>query len=160
MSFEAAREYFEKIIGHPLELSKPEPVSGWDLVVTLWPLNEIFQPVIHRVRTVKYRDRHEAPADQAILDFSVDPRAETWAGLPVGTWRVLLERHQQLMVVALANEMAGNTFTYLPSTLPDDARLAGVMLLLLYQMKLPFPVADRSRLELPEGTPDPSMRLQ
>jgi hypothetical protein len=152
--------YFEREIGKPLDEVPPIPLSGWDVVTALWPLNDVFRPHIARIRTVRYEARFEPDANAAIEAFAGAPVAETWSDLSAGTWRVLLERHQQMLVVAMANERAGNPVTVMPPGLSATARLAGAMLLLLHSMKLPFPLADRSQLELPEGSPPAPLRSQ
>ena len=146
-----AFQYFEEILGKPLDLIEPIPVTGWEVVETVWPLNEIFRPFLTRIRTVKYDERYEAAADAAIEKYVQSQSAKTWDDLPAEVWRVLLERHQQLIIVALANEKEGNPVTILPSGLPASARLGGIMLLLLHGMKLPWPAEDRSQFEFPEG---------
>lgn len=133
-----------------------EKLSGWDVVEILWPLNDMFRPRLREIRSLPYDASFEAAADDAIRAFAETPEAATWKTIPAGAWRVLLERHQQLLVVAMANEAAGNPMTVMPAGLSQQDRLAGLMLLLLLRMKLPFPAADRSRTELPEGSPPKS----
>lgn len=152
-STDLAFAFFERIFGMPLEQIQPVPVSGWELVEILWPLNDYFRPRLDRIKTLHYDPSCEAAADYAIEAFADHPILETWRELPLPVWRVLLERQQQLILVALVNEKEGNTITHLPDGLPDSARLPGVMLLLLHGMKLPWPAKDRARFVLPEGKP-------
>lgn len=160
MNKKLAIEYFESILGKPLSQFPPMPVSGWEVVEILWPLNEIFRPLLYRIRSIRYDERFESAADKAIEKYiKLNNFKKAWDGLPGEVWRVLLERHIQLLAVALANEMAGNPVTVLPPGLPDSARLSGIMLLLLHGMKLPWPPEDRSEFEFPEGGPHPSLRL-
>ncbi|WP_156000307.1 hypothetical protein [Thioalkalivibrio sp. ALMg9] len=124
-------------------------------------MNEIFRPHIHKIRTIPYRSRAEKAADRALEHFAWAPESTTWAEINGSTWRVLLERHQQILVMASALEARGErVMTHLPDALPDGARLPALTLLWLHGMQLPFPVRDRSRLELPESGLDPSFRLQ
>ena len=109
LNIQLAYEYFERVLGRPLEQIQPVPVTGWEVVEIVWPLNEVFRPFLSRIRTVKYDNRFEATADKAIEAFVNAQRLETWKELPGDTWRILLERHQQLIVVALANEAQRNS---------------------------------------------------
>ena len=146
-----AISYFERFLDKPFEQAEANPIFGWKLVEILWPLNDIFRPNIEQIKTIKYREKFEKRADRAIEKFAYNPHPKTWSGLEPGTWRVLLERHQQLIAVALANELEGNPVTILPSGLPLNSQLGGVMLLLLHSMTLPGPAGDQSHLELPDG---------
>ena len=158
---DTSTKYFEKVMGCSLDDLVPKPVSGWRVVEILWPLNDVFREHIHRIRSIKYRPEFEPEADKAIDLFAADPRAESWASVSPGAWRVLLERHMQMMQVAQANEVAGNDIiTVLPSGLPKICELSGIMLVLLREMSLPFPVIDRARLELPDGPPPVSLKPQ
>lgn len=152
-----AFQYFEEILGKPLQNITPIPVTGWEVVEIVWPLNEIFRPFMTRIGTIKYDARYEAAADEAIEKYVRNQSAKTWEKLHGEVWRVLLERHLQLMVVAIANERAGNPVIVFPSGLPASARLGGIMLLLLHGMKLPWPAEDRSQFEFPEGGPPSSL---
>lgn len=81
--------------------------------------------------------------------------ATAWANLPAGVWRVLMERHLQALVVASANEAAGNSAVMtLPAALPDASISGAAMIYMLHGMKLPFPVKQRSLDEFPQpGAP-------
>lgn len=158
MKNKLAMAFFERFIGS-LDNVQPVPVSGWRLIEILWPMNAVFRPYLERIRSIEYSPHFEAEADKAIEMFAEDPRAETWNDVSPGAWRVLLERHQQMLTVAQANEMIGNIVTVLPAGIPKEAELPGVMLVLLHGMKLPFPLSDRSRLELPNIPPPESMML-
>lgn len=158
MSFDLATRFFERFLG-PLNDIQSVPVSGWRLVEILWPLNDLFRQYLSRIKIIRYESRFEPEADKAIERFSEKPDPAAWGDISPGAWRVLLERHMQITVVALANEKEGSPITVLPSGLPKDAELPGVMLLMLHQMKLPWPPEDRAGLELPEGPPPVSMKL-
>ncbi len=153
-----ALAFFERMLGCPLDSVSPVGVDGGRVTQILWPLNAIFRPQFERIRSIPYRSRFEEEADQGIEVFAEKPEAATWATLSPGAWRVLLERHQQMIMVALLNTATPDPVTYLPRGLPTHAELPGVMLALLHRMKLPFPPADRSALEPPEG--DPPVSLQ
>lgn len=140
---DVARRYFERVTGHALELSRPMPMSGMEVIEALWPLNAVFTPLHARLKTLRYEGCFEADADAAI---ETDPSASAWPALPLGVLRVLLERQQQMLVVAGANQAAGTAaVTFIPHDLPDAHRTAAVALLFLHGMKLPWPPGDRSR---------------
>jgi hypothetical protein len=159
-NFGLAIKYFESVLGQPLNQIPPVPLSGWETIEIVWPLNEVFRPFLTRICTVAYNQAFESVADKAIEDYVLHPGPDAWEKLPSEVWRVLLERHDQLIRACLANEDAGNQrFTSLPLGLPASARLPGIMLLWLHGMKLPFPVKDRSDYELPVGCPPGSTTL-
>lgn len=160
MSFDLFRRYLESRLGVDLDSVKPIPLTGWQVVEILWPLNDVFRPHLHAVRRLSYQPDFEDDADRAIETFVLQGNPKAFSGYRPETWRVLLERHQQMLMVALANEAAGNHVTYLPAELQDDARLPALMLALLHEMELPFPVADQGSLELPPGAPPSSLRQQ
>lgn len=72
-----AYEYFERVIGRPLNQTPPVPVSGWEVVEIVWPLNEVFRPFLTRIRTIKYDHRFETFADEAIEQFVKSQKPET-----------------------------------------------------------------------------------
>lgn len=161
MATDEMAEYIERALGVPLwTVAEGQRISPAGVAAALWPLNGLFRPVLVRIRTVRYRPRFAPRADEAIAAFAERPVSETWEHLEAGTWRVLLERHQQLELVLHANAAAGRgTFTTLPRRLERHHWLPALMLGLLHQMTLPWPAADRSRLELPEAPPVASLRL-
>ncbi|PKR55507.1 hypothetical protein [Thalassospira marina] len=142
--------------GKTLNETPPKRVEFWTVVEGLWSLNEVFRPHIEAIRTIKYRARSEGAADDAILAF-VNFGPAAWTDIPQGAWRVLLERHMQMIVVASANQAAGET-TVIPSSLRDDQLTSYLMLFWLLRMKLPFPAKDRSDFELPASMPDLPLR--
>ena len=138
-------------------MDEVEKLSGWRVVELLWPLNDMFRARWEKIRHLPYIAGFESHADAAIRAFAEAPGAGTWAALPNGVWRVLLERHQQMIAVALANEAAGNPVISLPAGLSEDDQRIGLMLLFLLEMKLPWPPTDRSRDPAPPVLP-PSAR--
>jgi len=156
--FNLMKQYVQRAVGKPLEALRPEPLSGWDAVEALWPLNDLFRPYLHQIRSLGYDKSFEAEADAAIEALTT-AGASGWSDLSAGAWRVLLERHQQGIAVALANEQAGNPLMPIPSGLMSEQRTIVVALFLLHGMKLPWPAADRTGLELPAGSAQASLRL-
>jgi len=152
-------EFFQRNLLMPLDQATPVYLSGMNVIEYLWPLNDIFRPFIHRIKTFVYNKKAEVEADLAIEAFALKPVATTWEYLPVKVWRVLLERHQQLIMVAMANELANNPLTIIPQGLPKAKILPGLLLSLAHGMTLPYPVKDQSALALPQGAFDPSILL-
>ncbi len=143
--------YLTRELGRPLDDSVAvDYLSGWQVVKVLWPLNDVFRPVVHMVRALPYQAQFEASADSAIEQFVFN--AAPWALQQAPVWRVLLERHQQALTLAALNEQAGNPLMPIPQGLPVAARQGAAMLFLLHRMKLPFPIGDRAGLELPVGS--------
>jgi hypothetical protein len=137
---------------------KEQKLSGWRIIELLWPLNDMFRARLHEIRGLPYRAEFEAEADAAIDALETSPNAKSWSTLSPGAWRVLLERHQQVLTAAAMMEATGegqDTIT-IPAGLDEDHQRAALMLLWLRGMKLPFPVNDRAQLELPpRGAPAP-----
>lgn len=158
-NYNVAIAFMERKMGAAINDCPPVPISPWRLIELMWPLNDIFRPHIHKIRTLSYDPSYEEQADEAIDAFAEQPEYSTWECLPGPVWRVLLERHQQMLSVAALNEANGTpSITRLPLPLPHRDRLPALMLLMLRSMKFPFPPEDRSRLELPQGSPAQSLR--
>lgn len=134
----------------------PRALSGMEVIQALWPLNEVFRPRMPELVSLPYDKALESAADAAIEAFIGGEGEAAWENLPLGVWRVLSERHTQALVVASANEAAGNPLMTIPEDLPEYAWLCAAMLYLMYQMKLPYPVKPRSLDEFPPpGAPAP-----
>nr|DAT05669.1 MAG TPA: hypothetical protein [Caudoviricetes sp.] len=140
-----------KVMGKRLEELPPISLSGAQALHALWSLNEEFRPNIEQIRSMKYDERFEADADRAI-ERRLFGETDAWRSLSAETWRVLLERHQQAIAVAMANEMAGNPLMPIPFGLPESAYTNVVMLFLMHEMALPYPIDDWSSFELPVGS--------
>ncbi len=153
-NFKLFNDFILKVLGKPLESTRPVYLTGGQGVEALWPLNEDFRPNIEQIRALPYDASFETAADEAIEARAM---GTSWPVVAAGTWRVLLERQQQAIVVAATNERAGNPLMPVPSDLPVSARTGAAMLFLMHGMKLPFPVADRSGMTLPVGSAPASL---
>ncbi len=158
MSVDLFITFLERELGGALDdRTAVDHLSGWQVMSALWPLNDVFRPVVHQIRSLPYQAHYESAADDAIERFVFN--GASWASQQAPVWRVLLERHQQALTLAAMKEHCGEPVMPLPSALPPAARQGAVMLFLLLRMKLPFPPADRSGLELPPGAaPGPLTR--
>lgn len=151
------RRFAEHVLGKSLDEATPEYMSGWQVVEALWPMNERFRPNIIKIRSLPYDSAFEREADDAIerAAFSSDA---AWGDISAGAWRVLLERQQQALVFALANEVEGSPVMPVPSEFSKAERSMAAMIFLLYRMTLPWPPGDRSGFELPSGSAKASLR--
>lgn len=155
-------DLFEKLVlqvtGVPLRSQRPTYLSGWQVVESLWPLNEVFRPKWLMIRGLSYDPLFERAADEAVASRALGLPGADWESLPAGAWRVLLERQQQALGLALLNDKEGVPLMPVPEGFPEGARPAAAMLFLLHRMKLPFPVVDRADMKLPNGSALASLR--
>ena len=147
-TFELLDLFCQRELSKTFESCPPEPLTADEAMSFLWPLNERFRPLIHQIRTVKYRKQYERDADKAIREFAL--RDSRWESVPLVVWRVLLERHQQAITVCVANKMHARNavFMHVPSGLTDTARTKFAVVWLCHSMKLPYPVRDESQLDI------------
>ncbi len=138
-SFELAEAFFRCCLGDGWKESPPVRISGRRAIELLWPLNDVFRQRLHKIQDLEYDPLLEPAADGAIDDLAATLDSDVIGAAPAGVLRVLQERHLQLLVVAVANQKAGNTVTQLPSGLSEDQQRAGLALLLLRGMRLLWP---------------------
>ena len=154
---ELIRAYVQQTTGKPLESFRPAPFSGWQVVEALWPLNERFRANLQQIRTIAYDRMFELEADLAVEALVL--RGDDWASISPRAWRVLLERQQQLLAVALMLDRAGQPMTRVPAGQAAGHQSTVAIADVLHGMKLPMPAADRSGFDLPEGAlPESSLR--
>lgn len=154
-----AKAYAEKVTGLDMDSMTHVPISPMEALEIFWGLNDIFRKALPKIKDLAYSSEYETKADEAIEAFAKRPVEKTWGKYPPPVWRVLLERHQQLLVTILANEAANQeNFGIIPLQLPNEAKLPFLMLFWLHQMKLPQPPTDRHNLELPVNAQAPSLR--
>lgn len=159
-NFELFDAFAKKILGKPLSSVKPQWLTGWQVIEALWLLNDVFRPLMARLQTVEYNMEHEADADAAIALLANNINAWSDIEFSAGVLRVLLERHLQMLVVAGANEIAGNIrFMPIPPGFTQSQITVAAMLFFLHGMKLPQLPADRSGFEIPAGSAQESLRL-
>lgn len=143
--------FFSEHCGDAWQTSSPVPLSAWEVIEALWPLNAYFKREYKAFRALPYSAACEAQADEALLQFVFEG---AWGLVSIDTWRVILERQQQAIMALPLHEMSGGKpRVYIPPMLPDAARTGAAILAVLHKMKLPFPVADRANYE-----PDATMR--
>ena len=143
-------KYFDQHLDEEWRQGPFTRLDGMEVVEVLWPLNYLFRPHLALVTSLPYVPRLEKAADAAIEAY-VFGGDWTTSDPPANVWRVLLERHIQAQMVALANYSQGQREVMpLPLALPEAARLRAAMLFFHYAMKLPFPVTDRTKHTWPE----------
>ncbi|QEW05637.1 hypothetical protein [Nitrincola iocasae] len=151
MDRELLFQFYDRVIGPNWQTSDPIKLSGWEVVEALWPLNKYFKRYYRNFCTLPYDPAFETQADAAQKRFVF---SGNWGVVSIETWRVILERHQQSLNVALLNEAAGYPLMSVPDRLRSEARTGAAILFLLQQMTLPFEVADRSSFEPDVVVPD------
>jgi hypothetical protein len=131
-----------------------EIITGDRYLKIMWPMNDMFRARLLSIRAIPYDSTFESEADDAIRNLANNP-SEAWSNISDGAWRVLLERHTQMLAVAMANMIADKPLMTLPPGpgLTDDDLRVGLSLFWLLEMKLPFPVRDLSRYEFPPSIP-------
>lgn len=137
----------EQVLGYSLESCRPVGLGGYDTLESLWPLNDIFRPHLHRLKTVRYKEQHEVAADEAIKNFVLN--GDDWSSLSPVVLRVLLERHQQAILLCTANALADNPVVmYAPAELTGIDLTKFAIVFLWHSMSLPYPVTDESQLDI------------
>jgi len=125
----------------------PVNYSPDDVLGFLWPMNELFRPRFHQIKTVSYRKQYERAADTAIENLVL--KGAAWDTLPLTVWRVLLERHLQALIMCVANRAADNPVVmYAPVGLKPPALTTFSVVFWWYAMKLPYQVTDESALDI------------
>jgi hypothetical protein len=159
-SFDELHAFFVVATGEPEDQWGALALSPWDLIEALWPLNDVFRPHMARLKTVPYSAGHEMAADAAVLAFA-EKGAVAWTPLNAAVWRVLLERHTQMLMTCTANAKAGREVMWtIPAQLPGALRTRAAVLEWWLRMTLPFPVLEGEHLQLPSGTTPGPMRPQ
>ena len=137
--------FLEKCIGRSPDDCEIVALTGGEIVEAIWVLNDRFRPYLHKIATLPYESFFETEADEAIVNFVLN--GDDWSGLSSQAWRILLERHQQAIVYFQLQ--ADEPFVPIPEPLSPTRYLGAVLLFVLLEWKLPFPVADRSALAGP-----------
>lgn len=159
--FSALLAFLEQQTGLPENEWTQLPLSPFGLMEALWPMNDVFRPKVIRLKTIRYNSRFEAQADEAVLDFARSLNTKSWESLTSGAWRVLIERHLQMLLVCSANAAANEPVMWtVPHALPKTAYTAAAVLEWWLGMKLLWPPRFSAGLELPEATSQGPIQLQ
>ena len=149
----------ETELKRPVETAQFASLSGYETLALLWPLNERFTPRMAQIKTISYRKQFEKAADNAIEDFLM--KDDDWSEIPLVVWRVLLERHNQAIILCVANALANNTeLMHIPVGLSRFAQTKFAVVYLCYAMKLPYKVLDESQLDIESPFEYLNIRLQ
>lgn len=131
-------QYMLKFVDVESFQREPKYLTANDLLTALWPFNDNFKMDIESIKALPYQPELEIKADLAIEGFI---NTGVWlASLEVK--RVLLERHSQAITGLTAQSIGkpAEPIFPVPDTLPEAALTGVVIVHLLYQMTLPFPV--------------------
>ncbi|QHJ80034.1 MAG: hypothetical protein [Caudoviricetes sp.] len=146
-------------LNQPMASLQPISLGGYDTLECLWSLNERFKPRMEQIKTVSYRKQFEKDADNAIEEFLM--KNDDWSELPLVVWRVLIERHQQAIILCLTNALAENTTVmHIPMGLSESARTKFAVAYLWYAMKLPYKVTDTAQFDIDSPFEHLHTRLQ
>ncbi|ECI5214684.1 hypothetical protein DUQ17_22305 [Salmonella enterica subsp. diarizonae] len=131
----------------PLVSLKSVPLGGYETLECLWPMNDRFRPRMEQIKTISYRKQFEKAADEAIGSYLT--KDDDWSGLPLVVWRVLIERHQQAILMCVTNALAENSGVMpIPAGLSESARTKFAVAFLWYAMKLPYKLTDTAQLDI------------
>lgn len=146
---ELIRAYVQQHTSQPLEAFEPQPFLAAQVLEVLWSLNARFRPHLAQIGSVAYAATFEPEADKAVQALVLAD--DDWSGVSPGAWRVLLERHVQLLFIAQQLASSGRAMTRVPAGLAKHHQARIAIADLLHSMKLPLAPADRSGFALPEG---------
>lgn len=149
-------KYIRKQIAVDLDSCSLVALSGSECVQALWPLNESFRPQLSVLTALPYTSSFEKAADAAIEAMVF--KGDQWRAINAQTWRVLFERHTQ--AIMLSQLKANEPLIPIPEQLPERCYQDVVLLFLLHQMQLPFPLLDQSDLEVFASNQSIPMRKQ
>lgn len=151
--FDLQKLLVQQALGRPLETTRPVQMSIDQVQRALWPLNALFRPHMAQIQSLAYDHAAEAAADEAVAQMVL--RGASWEQESAGVWRVLLERHLQVQTLLALKAAEAGTWNapFMPVPEPADSALRTrlAIVFLLHSTPLPFPVAERSTAELPQG---------
>ena len=132
----------------------PDEGSGEAAMQLIWPLGASFKHKLEQIMKCHYQIEYEPLADKAIEEFVFENGDWSLCSVPVLT--ILYERFTQFCTMMIAHAKT-NTSTFLPpAQLSDDAKRKFLVLFWLYEMTLPYPVADGAFFEPGQLFPNPS----
>lgn len=139
--------------------SAADPLNALEVIEILWTLNDILRPTLQQIRSMPYRAEFSKKVDLEIERLADrNGNISEIANLPAFAARVLLERHQQVLIVATAN-IKRKVMVHFPEGLTKHEKETALLIYFYHKMELPFPVRREWEIELPEGTFDPSLNL-
>ncbi|MDE9466874.1 hypothetical protein [Xenorhabdus bovienii] len=142
----------EKELNTSLDNLPPLPVTGFQALRFLWPLNDRFKSKINQINTANYLAKYEKQADKAIERYVFND--DNWDKLPLHVWRVLLERQTQALMLFTTSECTETSVLSMPTGLTNEAKTKFIALFWLHGMKLPFPLVDKAAFDIESTLPD------
>ena len=146
MSDDIYIDFLEKCVGKSSTEFTTAALTGEEIVEAIWLLNEAFKSRYHMIASLSYESKYEKQADEAIISYAL--KKDNWETLSGEVLRILLERVHQAIIYFQLN--AKEPFVPIPDDLHPDHYLAAVMLFLLHQWTLPFPITHQSTFDIPE----------
>ena len=158
--FDLSKIIVERTLGKPLDTMPPVHMTINQAAQALWPLNDRFRPRLEQIQALPYDKAQEAAADAAVERLVLDD--SDWSGEQLGVWRVLWERHSQVLTLLglKATEAGSWDAPFIPVPEPASASLRNKLAIafLLHSTPLPFPIAERAGMAQP--SPAPGVPLQ
>lgn len=108
--------------------AEAEPFSPDLVMERLWLFNPLFTARFDAITATDFSTVFDEEADGALMDLAWHDRI-AWDGLSVGAWRVLFDRHEYALIVAMANKTAGvAVIAGLPRGLSEEEQSRALLL--------------------------------
>ena len=145
MACPEADSFFLSVLSGFDENAAPSGVSPARYLQLMWDWNGAFKAKAARLAAMAYDPLFEEDADQALLRLTSAAPAKAWKRCSTGCWRVLYERHTQMLMLAMTNQAEGvGALALLPAGLNEEQQRIGLALTFLLRMKLPWQPAPRN----------------
>jgi hypothetical protein len=139
MSSPEAASFFLSVLSGFDESAPAVAVLPARYIQLMWGWNTVFKTKAARLAAMAYDPLFEEDADQALLRLTAAPPGKAWKRCSTGCWRVLYERHVQMLTLAMTNEIErAPALAHLPAGLSVDQQRTGLALMFLLRMKLPW----------------------
>jgi len=145
MPFPEADSFFHSVLSGFDANAPAVSISPARYLWLMWEWNAVFKAKAARLAALSYDPLFEEDADKALLRLTSASPAKAWKRCSTGCWRVLYERHVQMLMLAMTNQAERATMlVQLPAGLDDDQQRTGLALIFMLRMKLPWAPAMRS----------------
>jgi len=145
MPFPEADHFFHSVLSGFDANAPAVGISPARYIALMWAWNEVFKAKAARLDAMGYDPLFEEDADKALLRLTSAAPGKAWKRCSTGCWRVLYERHVQMLTLAMTNEVERSpALAFLPAGLSDDQQRTGLALIFMLRMKLPWAPALRN----------------
>jgi len=145
MPFPEADSFFHSVLSGFDADAPAVGISPARYIQLMWEWNAVFKGKAARLAALGYDPLFEEHADKALLRLTAADPSKAWKRCSTGCWRVLYERHVQMLMLAMTKEAERATFlTHLPAGLDEERQRTGLALICMLRMKLPWAPAMRS----------------